>query len=229
MSHYSDFSLTVLEAAEISQHFGTDVANVLLAGKTFTETHSIAKKHIYGSTRSDWFKWKAGELVAQTPYQDLQFLSEQVCSHLILTNEDEDIIQEHDLINLDEEDEERDYFTSHYYTVIPSDKVGKVLADVNGLLTWCAAHLSIVADVLEWGEDDIQTALDRMQTYERVNECSYGEDGDYPDFFFCALTSIQTMLSYAQTNGLYAIYKNENYDVGLEWFLANKPRMMTFD
>ena len=228
MSHHSNFYLTVLELNDIPNHFGTAIAKQLLGEYTVTDTQGIAKKRIYGYTRSDWFKWKIAQVLKQTPYHDLMFLSEEVCSHLILTNEDAEIIHEHELIEFDEDDYERDAFTLNYYTVIPAHKVGDILTQVNSLLTWCANNIEIIADILEWSHEDILNAMNTMQAYDCVNDCPNDDEGNTESFFFCALASIQAMLSHAQANGLYAIYKNENFDVGLDWFLAHKPQMISF-
>jgi hypothetical protein len=229
MSHHSDFTMTVLDKADTTPYFGEPLAIVLMGKESESlPPANIAKRTMRGYTRSDWFKWMMGELLDKTPYNSLQFLSEKACSHLVLKNYDDKIVEESYLDNLNEEaDEDELEFMTCYYTVIPPEKVAELLDDVNNLFLWCRNNIIIVSDVIEEAEEDVQNAIDNALFYEKVNDAHYGEDGQGADFLFCALKSIQELLIYAEQHHLYAIYKNENY-TGLEWLKKFRPRIINF-
>jgi hypothetical protein len=229
MSHHSDFTLTVLDRADITPYFGEQVATILIGKEDgLLPSATVANRTMRGFTRSDWFKWIMGELLNKTPYDSLQFLSEKACTHIVLKNFEGNIVEESYLDSLDEEaDEDELHFMTHLYTVIPPENMGELLDDMNNLFLWCRNNISIASEVIEEGEDNVQNAIDNAIFYERVNDAHYGEDGDGADFLFCALKSIQELLAYAQQHHLYAVYENENY-TGLEWLKKYRPRIITF-
>lgn len=196
MSHYASFSFTALAVAEIPQHFDNQALAEFSADLPFTG-QSAGIRHIFGQTRSDWLKWVARDLLAKTPYQRLQFLA---ADYLKLPTEP----------TADYEFDE-DEFQSDFYTVIAPNQLNPVLNDLNDFLTWCSTHIAEVSEVLEWGHEEIQAALERNQAFQtNVNHCHWGEDGDTPDFFFYTLKAMQVILQYAISHGLYAVYENEN-------------------
>jgi hypothetical protein len=230
MSHHSDFTMTVLDKADITAYFGEQLA-ALLIGKEEDKPlppANIAMRTMRGYTRSDWFKWIIGELLNKTPYNSLQFLSEKTCTHLVLANYEDKIVEESYLDSLDAEaDEDELEFMTCYYTVIPPEKTGELLDAVNSLFSWCSTNIAVVSDVIEEDEEEVKTAIDNALFYEKVNNAHYGEEGQGADFLFCALKSIQELLAYAKQHHLYAIYKNENY-TGLEWLKKFRPHIITF-
>jgi hypothetical protein len=229
MSHHSDFTMIVLDKADITPYFGEQLAALLIGKENYPlPLAKVSMRTMRGYTRSDWFKWIIGELLNKTPYDSLQFLSEKACSHLVLKNYDANIVEESYLDSLDAEaDEDEREFMNCYYTVIPPEKIGGLLDDVNNLFLWCSNNIAVVSDVIEEGEDDVKTAIDNAVCYEKVNDAHYGEEGQGADFLFCALKSIQELLTYAKQHHLYAIYENENY-TGLEWLKKFRPLIITF-
>ena len=196
MSHYAHFSFTALAAAEIPQQFDNAELAEFSTELPFNG-QSAEIRRIFGQTRSDWLKWVSRDLLAKTPYNSLQFLA---ADYLVLPTEQ----------TAYNEKFEEDEFQTDFYTVIAPSQLDKVLNELTDFLTWCSTHIVEVSDVMEWGHEDIKTALERAEFQNYLNDCYWGEDGDTPDFFFCTLKSMQVILQYAKTHGLYAIYENEN-------------------
>lgn len=235
MSHYSYLDLVVLDKTEIPAYFGEKIAAILLGEEinslaSATENVSALKRSMTGSTRSDSFKWRMGELLKLAAIDSLSFIAETACSHLVLKNSYEDIMDATSLEfkKLDEdEDEDAEFNDAYFYTVIKPEQCEALLADLAKLLAWCSHNLSPASDVLEFDDEDVQNAIETAVVCENLNnEAHYGEDGDSAEFFFCALKSIQELLQYAKANNLYAIYENNNGGLGLEYLEKHPPQII---
>jgi len=211
MSHYSYLDLVVLDKTEVSAHFDEKIAAILLGDEinslpSATENVSALKRKMTGSTRSDSFKWRMAELLKLASIDSLSFIAETACTHLVLKNSYEDIM---DATSLEfkepdeDEDEDAEFGDAYFYTVIRPEKCDALLADLEKLLSWCSNNVSPASDVLEFDDGDVQSAIDEAEVCEDLNnEAPYGEDGDSAEFFFCALKSIQELLQYAKSNNL---------------------------
>ena len=234
MSHHSDLSMTVLAKKDMVAHFGEKLAIILLGDEVGSVMPTGAENSIRsmgGYTRSDWFKWVMAEVLDKVPNDSLKFISERACTHIVLR--EEDIVEESYLDGLDEEDEARDRFMTHLYTLIPPAKISALLDDIDSLFSWFETHTDEAMEVIEnWDdEDELKNAIACISTPEKsisINSYAcHGEEGDDARFLFCALKSIRELLAYAKENEFYAVYENSNF-TGFDWLKNCRPQIINF-
>lgn len=242
MSHHSELEMIVLHQDNFYSYFGAELTDILFPNMPVSKRPSKTKTEVpcyrmRGYTRSDWFKWETANLLKLAPFNSLQFLTEQACTHLVLKDSSDNIISEEYLDSLDENDDERDSFYMCQYTIIAPYQASLLADETDEFTNWIAANFTQDSILKEYEHEDIRgdmrnaisCILSGADQYGSINSIACAdEEGDDPLFLFSTLKTISELFRIAKAHELYSIYINTNGGVGYEYFKKFRPANIVF-